>query len=603
MGGRGSPTLAQATEKRSGTRWASGKRPVSFLRKEVGSYCIGSLIQFSFNRNESQYSTSERCKSEASGTGSNSDDMPETTDFIIVGSGISGLRATIAAEPFGEVTVLTKSRADESNTEYAQGGIAVAMNDEDEIGLHRKDTILAGDGLCDEASVQVLVEEGPQRIQELIDWGTEFDRVGTKLAFTREAAHSRRRILHAGGDSTGREINRALIQKAHSLEKIRLLPHAFAVDLVMQDGKCIGVRYLDSAAGTVREIHAGAILLATGGCGVLYRETTNPDIATGDGFALAFLAGAVLSDMEFVQFHPTALNVAGIPHFLLSEALRGEGARLKNGAGECFMERYHPAGDLAPRDVVSRSIFLETRKQGSQRVFLDLTHLDADFVRSRFPRIYSTCLDFGIDVTAGPVPVFPAAHYMMGGVYTDLEGRTTLPGLFAAGEVACNGVHGANRLASNSLLDGLVFGARAGQAMVQGWGRFACKLGQPVETGPWEMRENPTMPSKREIRELMSDNVGMAREAEGLRRVILRLEQMSMPSKLEQRVRERGNLLVNARVVSAAALFRSESRGSHYRLDYPNKANRWKRHTLIRFDAASGRASYFLAENLNRFED
>src|SRR5215210_4779074 len=355
--------------------------------------------------------------------------MTHETDFIVVGSGIAGLRAAVELAGAGaRVTVLTKDRREESNTEYAQGGVAVALSEEDEVSLHEEDTLAAGAGLCDERAVEALVGEGPRYIQELIEWGAEFDREGGRLLFTREAAHSRPRILHAQGDATGHEIAR------------------------------------DPLVRAPRVLFARGVVLATGGAGALYLHTTNPAVATGDGMAMAYRAGAELSDMEFVQFHPTALNLEEAPRFLLSEALRGEGGVLRNSSGRRFMPRYHDAAELAPRDVVTRSIVAEMGRTATRTVFLDMTAFDAAHLRRRFPKIYRTCMQYGLDLAREPIPVGPAAHYVMGGVRTDLEGRTTLPGLYAAGEAAFTGVHGANRLASNSLLEGLVFGARAGAA-------------------------------------------------------------------------------------------------------------------------------------------
>ncbi len=509
--------------------------------------------------------------------------METRPDFIVVGSGIAGIRAAIQLAPAGRVTVLTKARAAESNTEYAQGGVAVVLNDDDEITLHEQDTLAAGDGLCDPAAVQVLVREGPARIEELIAWGAAFDREGVRLAFTREAAHSRRRILHAGGDSTGQEINRTLFERLRELESVDLRPHCFVLDLIVERGRCVGVRYLEGASSPPREMRAGAVLLATGGLGRLYRETTNPEVATGDGFALAWRAGAALADMEFVQFHPTALQLEGAPHFLLSEALRGEGAHLVNAAGERFMTRYHPAAELAPRDVVSRSIFLEAQSRAEEAVFLDLRHLEAGFLRRRFPRIHGTCLQFGLDITRHRIPVFPAAHYMMGGVYTDLDGRTTVAGLFAAGEVACTGVHGANRLASNSLLEGLVFGRRASRAMAdrspsshpdwelfQEIGREAQQAGEEVADASW-------------IRRWMSERVGIVRCREGLAKAEARFRKRSRPAAVTREAAEAGNLLDNACLVAAAARRRTESRGGHYRSDFPERDDgAWLVHLLAR---------------------
>ncbi|MEJ7615986.1 MAG: L-aspartate oxidase [Pyrinomonadaceae bacterium] len=384
--------------------------------------------------------------------------MSLSTDFIVIGSGIAGLRAARDRRGGARVTVLTKDRTTESNTEYAQGGIAVALSDDDEIALHEKDTLKAGAGLCDRRAVHILVDDGPRYIQELIDWGAEFDREAGRLVFTQEAAHSRRRILHANGDSTGRELVRALLARARSEAKITFLAHAATESLVVEDERCAGVRYLDPLVRAPRELRARAVVLASGGAGQLFLHTTNPEVATGDGMAMAYAAGAELADMEFVQFHPTALALEGAPRFLLSEAMRGEGGVLRNAAGSRFMPHYHERAELAPRDIVSRSIVAEMARTAERAVYLDMTALDARFLRHRFPKIYETCLRYALDITRDPLPVSPAAHYFMGGVRTDLTGRTTLAGLYAAGEVACTGVHGANRLASNSLLEGLVFG-------------------------------------------------------------------------------------------------------------------------------------------------
>jgi L-aspartate oxidase len=523
--------------------------------------------------------------------------MKEETDFLVVGSGVAGLRAAIELDPHGRVLILTKSRADESNTEYAQGGIAVAMSDEDRIGLHYEDTIRAGDGLCDGAAVHALVEEGPERIQELIDWGTHFDREGTKLAFTREAAHSRRRILHAKGDGTGREINRTLLQKVHSLRNMTMVPHAFALRLLISGGRCEGVAYLAKGESTPREVRARSVLLASGGVGATYRDTTNPDIATGDGHALAFRAGAVLSDMEFVQFHPTALKLKNAPRFLLSEAMRGEGGKLRNQAGELFMSRYHEKAELAPRDIVSRAIFHETRRTGSELVYLDLTHLPADFVLHRFPQIHATCLGFGLDICKQAIPVFPAAHYIMGGVLTDLDGRATIPGLFAAGEVACTGVHGANRLASNSLLEGLVYGARAGRAMAGDSTVLFCPRLTPVHALEWPDEPGMADPSEEEIRAAMTELVGIVRHRDGLNQAFSRFSSLRICEGFDRAGQEIGNKLINARLITGAALTRLESRGAHFRSDYPvtDDAN-WKRRLAACYDFSKRQILYAKVE-------
>jgi L-aspartate oxidase len=349
---------------------------------------------------------------------------------------VAGLRAAIELAGAGSVLIVAKDSLRESSSEYAQGGIAVALSDDDEVDLHEQDTLIAGAGLCNRDAVRVLVEEGPAAIQQLIDWGAEFDREGSKLLFAHEGAHSRRRVLHSHGDSTGREIARTLYQKATSLGNIAFRSFSAITDLLIDGDIVTGAVACDREHRRQVRIDASAVLLATGGLGKVYKETTNPDVATGDGVASAYRAGALISDIEFVQFHPTALFVPGAPRFLLSEALRGEGAYLRNAAGERFMSNYDPRGDLAPRDVVSKSIVKEMRRTGSH-VFLDLTHLDPAFVRHRFPRIYQTCLSHNVDITAAPAPVHPAAHYAMGGVHTDLSGRTSVSGLWAAGEVAC----------------------------------------------------------------------------------------------------------------------------------------------------------------------
>src|SRR5580765_1490976 len=394
--------------------------------------------------------------------------MSLETDFIVIGSGVAGLRASIElAENGSNVTVLTKDKASESNTEYAQGGVAVVLSEDDNAELHEDDTLVAGAGLCDPPAVETLVTEGTTYIKQLIDWGTEFDREGGKLLMGQEAAHSRRRILHAHGDSTGAEFVRSLIAQAAAEKTINLTPFANTESLIVADGRCVGVRFLDPILRGPREIYAKAVIMCTGGAGQLYLHTTNPPVATGDGMAMAYFAGAEMADMEFIQFHPTALSLENAPRFLLTEAMRGEGGLLKNKYGERFMPNYDERAELAPRDIVSRSIVAEMRRTGTRSVYLDMTALDEEFLKHRFPTIYETCLRYGLNIATDMLPVSPASHYCMGGIRTDLWGRSTLAGLYAAGEVSCTGVHGANRLASNSLLEGLVFGARAGQAAIK----------------------------------------------------------------------------------------------------------------------------------------
>ncbi len=500
-----------------------------------------------------------------------------TFDFVIIGSGVAGLRAAIDLSKHGSVAIITKSKPDESNTEYAQGGVAVAMSDEDDISLHFDDTIQAGDGLCDPEAVFVLVEEGPQRIQELIDWGTNFDREGTQLAFTREAAHSRHRILHAHGDSTGKEIVRSLLQALRGLsDKVTLLDYTFALDLIVRDGICRGVKFIAEGSRSVDQVENHAVLICTGGAGQIYRDTTNPDIATGDGPAMGFRAGAELADVEFFQFHPTALALAGAPRFLLTEALRGEGGVLRNQAGERFMERYHVRKELAPRDVVSRGLFTEMRKTG-RPVFLDMTHLDPNFLKTRFPTIYQTCLRYGLDLTRDQIPVQPAAHYMMGGLRTDLNGACTLKNLFAAGEAACTGVHGANRLASNSLLEGLVFGARAANAMVQG---KTFEGPAAVEEAQLEFPSSP-VPSRDDIRDMMTARVGIVRNGADLQLVVSRL---AVGLDAGDRVTaETNNMSTLAYLIAWAALARRESRGAHFRSDFSARDDvSWRKRVILK---------------------
>jgi len=502
-------------------------------------------------------------------------------DFLVLGCGIAGVRAAIELARAGHVLVLTKGELYESSTEYAQGGIAAALGEDDEVSLHLHDTLQAGDGLCREDAVRILVEEGPRLIHELIDWGMKFDRNGTKLAFTREGAHSRSRVLHAHGDSTGREILRALMAKAKSLPAIHVQPYAFGVDLLVEDGRVVGAEYLDEKSAMRRKVYADAVLLATGGLGQVYKETTNPAVATGDGIAIAWRAGAVLRDMEFVQFHPTALYVQNAPRFLLSEALRGEGAQLRNIDLERFMPRYHEAAELAPRDIVSRAIVMEMHRSRSEFVYLDLTGLDAEHVKRRFPRIYTTCLEYNLDITTDLMPVRPAAHYAMGGVATDLHGATSLPGLYAAGEVASAGVHGANRLASNSLLEGLVFGARAARAMIaqRSPARLAAELAEPsVWSAPpasdraGSDSAQATAKLLAEVRTLMWDKVGVIRRGKDLADAVKRLQAITFPAAPPVRdAFEAVNILEVARIIAGCALAREESRGAHYRTDFPLK--------------------------------
>jgi L-aspartate oxidase len=512
---------------------------------------------------------------------------PVTADFLIVGSGIAGLRAAVALALHGRVLILTKADPAAGSTGYAQGGVAAAVGPDDSPDLHARDTIAAGDGLCDEAAVRILVTDGPRYVRELMAWGAVFDREPDgALALAREAAHSVRRVLHAR-DATGREIGRALAARAMAHPNVSVVDHALAVGLMIENSRVTGVRYLD-AGGRLAVASARAVLLATGGAGRVFRDTTNPPVATGDGIALGYLAGARVADLEFVQFHPTVLDVPGVPRSLLSEALRGEGACLVNDAGERFMSRYDPAGDLAPRDRVARAIILERRRTG-RPVFLTLAHLRASDVRAGFPALVATCRQANLDLATDRIPVGPAAHYMMGGVATDTEGRTTLPGLFAAGEAAWTGVHGANRLASNSLLEGLVFGARAGEAM-RGWSGAAWphEAGAPIEA-PAPSGPPFTIPvDEAEVQALMWQSAGVFRDRAGLEAARDRLEPawqaiddgLSRGRSLEPAGWRLASIVTVARLIVRAALRREESRGAHSRTDFPQRDDlHWRRHS------------------------
>ncbi len=517
-------------------------------------------------------------------------------DFLVVGSGVAGLRAAAGLAEVGRVLLVTKEGLSESNTAYAQGGIAVAMGGEEDVALHLADTVAAGDGLVDARAAAVLVEQGPRRVEELIGWGTGFDRYGAgdaagaetarvgELMKTREGAHSLARILHANGDATGREIAVSLLRHVRGMARVELMEWATTVNLTVStsgDGaaRVVGATLLD-AAGELHAVRARAVLLASGGAGQVYSETTNPAVATGDGIAMAYRAGVELMDMEFYQFHPTAFAMEGAPRFLMSEALRGEGAWLVNAQGERFMERYHAGLELAPRDVVARAIeregmngvvYLEMRKAGKK---LDW--------KARFPGISAFLAEHGLDLGRDPIPVRPAAHYSMGGIRTDVHGRSSLAGLYAAGEAACTGVHGANRLASNSLLEGLVFGALAAEAMVEEQGSGDGEQGgaDAVALGAVEVKDIEA--GIAELRALMWRDAGLLRDEAGLRRaqaglVALRNRQ---PGGMTRRALEARNLLTVAEAIVQSALGREESRGAHYRKDFPARAG-VARHSVV----------------------
>lgn len=501
---------------------------------------------------------------------------------VVVGSGIAGLVAALELSQVHTVTLVTKSRLAESNTRYAQGGIAAVMTAEDSVEEHMADTLRAGAGLCRPEAVEILCSEGPARVRDLIALGVSFDRKHGKLAQGREAAHSRARVLHAGGDATGLAIETALVAAVRDAE-IAVLEHTFAGDLVLAGDRVCGLEVIDRN-GAKLTLKAEAIVLASGGAGHLYPYTTNPSVATGDGVALALRAGAQLADLEFYQFHPTALSASG--GFLISEAVRGDGAVLRALDGTRFMQAVHPDAELAPRDVVARGIAEQMQRQGGRPVRLDATALGAAFLAERFPTIDAACKRAGLDWARQPIPVAPAAHYWMGGVRTDVWGRTSIPGLFAIGEVACTGVHGANRLASNSLLESLVFAWRAAHLLVEEgpgamdpWPALEAAASSPVhlEAVPQGARE--PLPSRAALQQLMWENAGIARHAPGLEMARSLVERWYAPGH-SLHDRETANLLLLARAVIAAALHRRESRGAHFRTDYP-QATEGQRHHII----------------------
>ena len=497
------------------------------------------------------------------------------TDILVIGSGVAGLRAAIEASRYGSVLLVTKGRVDDSNTAWAQGGIAAVMEPGDSVESHLEDTLRVGCGLCDRTAVDRIVREGPGRIRELIEWGAIFDRRGQNLLLGLEGGHSAPRIVHALGDATGREISDALIRVARVTNHLRIFEDCFVVDLIEAEGRCVGVITYHRHYGH-QVFWARQTILATGGCGQLYRETTNPEIATGDAHAMAWRAGVALRDMEMVQFHPTTLYVAGASRALISEAVRGHGAHLVDKSGRRFMPEYHPDAELAPRDVVSRAILTEMARQDATCMYLDVRHLNIEKFRKRFPGITRLCEEFDIDVETDRIPVRPAAHYMIGGVVVDHETRTSLPGLWACGEAASSGVHGANRLASNSLLEGLVFGAVAGRNAGEAAASEKCPL-KPVPLSSHVERSNRTMLDLSDVhnslRSLMWRNVGIERSGP---RLVETVEIISfwcryILDKLfdDRQGWETQNMLSVAHLMATSALAREESRGVHARSDFP----------------------------------
>jgi len=537
--------------------------------------------------------------------------MEIQSDFLILGSGIAGLACAIKAARLGTVSIVTKKEKVESNTNYAQGGIAAVTDIHDSFEAHRADTLTCGAGICREEVVRFVVEEGPARIAELVNWGVEFTRLAGGDSATydlgREGGHSHRRVLHAT-DITGREIERALIEKVSTDDHIGIYENHFAINLICRnlpssdtgrDTRCVGAYVFDIERNLVHTFRAKFVILATGGAGKIYLITTNPDIATGDGIAMAYRAGADIANMEFIQFHPTCLYHPEAKSFLISEAVRGEGARLKLADGSTFMEKYHPMESLAPRDVVAKAIDTELKKSGDECVYLDITHRDREFLMHRFPNIYDRCFHLGIDLTKDPIPVVPAAHYQCGGVVVNAHGETTIDGLFACGEVSCTGLHGANRLASNSLLEALIFADRACSRMGE---MLPDRKQDETAIPPWdpggatESDEAIVVTHNwDEIRRCMWNYVGIVRSNKRLERAKRRIDLIGREIEeyywnftITSDLLELRNLATVARLIIECALRRKESRGLHYNIDYPEKDDvNYLRDTVVRKDTPS----------------
>ncbi len=529
--------------------------------------------------------------------------MAQKTDFLIIGSGIAGLSLALKLAELGEVLIVTKKKASEGATALAQGGIACVMSKDDSFELHVEDTLRAGDGLCRRETVELVVRQAPERIRELIELGVEFSRDPndpTRLDLGLEGGHSRRRILHVE-DHTGREIERVLLARVQEKANLRVLEGHLAVDLITtgkigrktEGNRILGAYIMEWATGKIETYLARVVILATGGAGKVYLYTSNPDTATGDGIALAVRAGARAANLEFVQFHPTCLYHPKAKNFLISEALRGEGARLLDPEGRPFMQKYHPRGELAPRDIVARAIDMELKRSGADHVWLDISHRPADFVKDRFPYIYETCLRFGIDITREPIPVVPAAHYLCGGILTNLYGETDIPGLLAVGECACTGLHGANRLASNSLLEALVFAHQASLRLREIWPEW--RRLPLLEVPDWDPGGAVDMEEKvlishnwDAIRRLMWNYVGLVRSLDRLELARRRLAFIAREVEdhywrylLTPEFVELRNLCQVARLIVISALKRHESRGVHYLKDFPEKDNRYLKETLV----------------------
>jgi L-aspartate oxidase len=513
------------------------------------------------------------------------DTAQRITDILIIGSGAAGLRAALEAANWGKVLMVTKENAPDSATAMAQGGIAAALSKTDSVELHKKDTLTAGQGICNIRMVNIVVREGIDRTRELASLGARFDTCRGRFAFAQEGGHSRHRILRANGDSTGKEIERILLERVRENTNIRILEHTFAIDLITDSNTCLGA-LVQNEQNANEVIWAKQTILTTGGAGQIYRETTNPETATGDGIALAYRTGAELQDLEFIQFHPTTLYIAGAIRALISETVRGEGAYLRMKDGDRFMLKYHKDAELAPRDVVSRAIVEELRRTGDTSVFLDLSHLNHKKIRARFPSLTALCASFDLDIATDLIPVRPSAHYIVGGVKTDSLGRTSIANLLACGETACTGLHGANRLPSNSLLEALVMGKRAG--LCAGKNLKSTPLSAPktleVQSQP---RHNRILIRDVEdsLRSLMWRTVGVEREEKSLREAKTLLDFWCRYVLQQEFTNRQGwrlqNMLQVGRLVTACALWRTESRGVHYRTDFPHPDKKWKKHTIL----------------------
>lgn len=505
------------------------------------------------------------------------------TDVIVIGSGIAGLYTAIELSRDRKVLLITKKSLLESNTRYAQGGIAAVTAEDDSPLYHRQDTLLAGAGLCSSSAVDVLVHEGPQGVQELIRMGTAFDEENGTLALTKEGAHSHRRILHANGDATGHEIVRALSKQLDLHRQAEVWDDHFVIDLVTRDGECLGA-LVQMPDGSRVFVRGQATVLCSGGAGQLYRYTTNPEVATADGVAMAFRAGAEIRDMEFIQFHPTALSYPGAPRFLISEAVRGEGAILRNIKGERFMHNYHELQELAPRDIVARAIVSEMEETRSTYVYLDITHENPEMIKHRFPTIYETCMRYGLDLTTDWIPVSPAAHYMMGGVKTDLYGESSISRLFACGEVSSTGVHGANRLASNSLSEAVVYGRRIALRIRELPESRTEAAPYAFSLGRGETPSQPIVERRLKLQKVMVRYAGLRRSRELLLRAADELSRqlpLFQTALTKREDYEFANLLTSALLVIYGALYREESRGAHYREDFPQRDDEgWRKHIV-----------------------